>query len=597
MTKRNLNIILSIIFVAGLIVSAISYKYGIDLTDPISSIRHNTKNDIMSREEEVSHNKDAIEYYQQAAEKGNVEAMLELAYTYQYALAGEENFEEANKWRQKAYEAGSGIAAYNIGSSYIYGTEGIAKDPQKGYEYMQTALERGYYRAYYSIGHMYKEGIFFKRDLAKAKEYFEKGMQHNDHSSIRALAIMYHYGDGVEKDAEKSHQLALKAAELGSSMAMAYVGFDYKTGTFVDQDNDKAFEWFKKSAESASPNQPEGLYHLAMAYIEGIGVKPDYEQAIKLLEKGVYYQCEYSINALAEAYYTGEIVKQDIEKAVDLYKFAADNLNDSTAMSNLGYIYGQKGSDKYDIELALSYLHRAAQLEDSYAYKSLGIIYYHGNGVKQDYQKALEYHQKAADLGDAGALANIASLYEEGKGVKQDYAKALELYRQAADKGDISSPASIAYMYINGLGVEQNNKKAFEYYKISADQGHANSQASIGYMYYKGLGTAKDERAAIRYWLLAADQNHAEATYYAGAFFIYDASPPNYQAAKEYLEKAVLLGDIDAPYGIGLLYENGFGVEKDLNKAIEYFKQSAELGSDMANTKLGDLALAGLLPK
>ena len=40
---------------------------------------------------------------------------------------------------------------------------------------------------------------------------------------------------------------------------------------------------------------------------------------------------------------------------------------------------------------------------------------------------------------------------------------------------------------------------------------------------------------------------------------------------------------------LGVLYENGNGVEQDYTKAIEYYEKSAELGNEHAKRKLKKL--------
>lgn len=56
-----------------------------------------------------------------------------------------------------------------------------------------------------------------------------------------------------------------------------------------------------------------------------------------------------------------------------------------------------------------------------------------------------------------------------------------------------------------------------------------------------------------------------------------------------YYEKAADSGDANAQYYVGVCYAGGVGVEKDLNKAIEYLKKAADQGSDAAKETLKKL--------
>ena len=55
-------------------------------------------------------------------------------------------------------------------------------------------------------------------------------------------------------------------------------------------------------------------------------------------------------------------------------------------------------------------------------------------------------------------------------------------------------------------------------------------------------------------------------------------------AYKELVEK----GDADAQVGLGMLYMTGQGVEKDINRAIEWFRLAAAQGNRFAQNKLGE---------
>ena len=59
-------------------------------------------------------------------------------------------------------------------------------------------------------------------------------------------------------------------------------------------------------------------------------------------------------------------------------------------------------------------------------------------------------------------------------------------------------------------------------------------------------------------------------------------------ALKWYL-KAAELGNADAMFGIGLLYEYGHGVDQDDEKAMEWYLKAAELGNETAIYAIGDL--------
>ncbi len=65
----------------------------------------------------------------------------------------------------------------------------------------------------------------------------------------------------------------------------------------------------------------------------------------------------------------------------------------------------------------------------------------------------------------------------------------------------------------------------------------------------------------------------------------------NYDAALEYLTKAVELGDLRAHYNLGFMYVTGEGVEKDEKKAVYHLEKAAIDGHPYARNMLGAIEL------
>ena len=66
-----------------------------------------------------------------------------------------------------------------------------------------------------------------------------------------------------------------------------------------------------------------------------------------------------------------------------------------------------------------------------------------------------------------------------------------------------------------------------------------------------------------------------------------DSGEPDYAAARPLFEQAAELGNADALNELGLMYNDGNGVEQDYGKARAYYEQAAELGSQYAMCNLG----------
>lgn len=88
--------------------------------------------------------KECIKYYEMAARQGVVDAMFNLASTYEYGWSDlEPDVEKEFYWRKRAADAGDIEALYLVGKMYIEG-KGTYEDFEAGLHYLKTAIERGY---------------------------------------------------------------------------------------------------------------------------------------------------------------------------------------------------------------------------------------------------------------------------------------------------------------------------------------------------------------------------------------------------------------------------------------------------------------------
>ena len=94
---------------------------------------------------------------------------------------------------------------------------------------------------------------------------------------------------------------------------------------------------------------------------------------------------------------------------------AADE-GDSAAQFTLANHYYRGLGVQQDLEKALALYSKAADQGLAAAENRLGIIYERGLGVPQSYGRAMTFYRKAAVQGNALAQFNLGMLYETGKG-------------------------------------------------------------------------------------------------------------------------------------------------------------------------------------
>ncbi|QQO07848.1 tetratricopeptide repeat protein [Breznakiella homolactica] len=109
-----------------------------------------------------------------------------------------------------------------------------------------------------------------------------------------------------------------------------------------------------------------------------------------------------------------------------------------------------------------------------------------------------------------------------------------------------------------------------------------------------------DDAEAVTFYQKAADLGHADAIYKLGGHY-YSGSGVrrDFQKAYDLYSKAAELGNADALYQLGHIHQyarsstNGIGIPFDINTAIAFYTDAAELGHPLAQDALAALYFKG----
>lgn len=205
-------------------------------------------------------------------------------------------------------------------------------------------------------------------------------------------------------------------------------------------------------------------------------------------------------------------------------------------------------------------------------------------------QPTFEQAWQAAQNGDANAYYWLGCFYYQGEGTKQNYTEALKYFQKAANNGDAYSYAWIAKIYYYGNGCAQNYEEAFKWFLKAANAGQTVVYGWLGLVYYEGKGCNKNYGEAIK-WLKKAVENGDSSCYgYLGSSY-YELQ--DFQEAFKWTSKAVENGDIASNTGLGIMYVNGLGTERNEKKALDCFKKAASIGDAVACFWLGSMYFDG----
>ncbi|ADU92483.1 tetratricopeptide repeat protein [Taylorella equigenitalis] len=96
--------------------------------------------------------------------------------------------------------------------------------------------------------------------------------------------------------------------------------------------------------------------------------------------------------------------------------------------------------------------------------------------------------------------------------------------------------------------------------------------------------------------ILRFEQGDSNAASTLGYNYLFgtDGFPKNTSLAKEWLEKAVKMNNLDAAVTLGWMYSKGIGVEKDTSKAFELYNLGADGGQREGLFNLGNYFMNGI---
>lgn len=408
-----------------------------------------------------------------------------------------------------------------------------------------------------------------------------------DVDAMVEVAYAYYNGTDVEEDEAKAFEMFLEILSIDPSQSKVCSTLGncwfYGLGTSIDKD--KGLAYWKHASGMGFAGADTWL---GIAYRDGNGVSQDVDRGIAYLKNSAQDGNTRAMTELADSYYFGEVVPKDVEAAKQYYLQAAENGN-GYGYNMLGLIAREDGDD----DKAFMYYKKGAELKHAYSTFDLGRCYEKGWGTSVDTKAAFEYYKFAADNGIAEAAYHVAATYADGlEGVvPKDQRISLEYMTRAFEGGYSTAGQVLPLYYIHGLGTDVDLEKAAEIaakgVEMNADVPQLkelclNNLFDIGYKYYQGDGVEKDINATLRHWVNGAKLGSASCMYAAGQLYEIDESLKDYAKALQFYKMAAEAEHPGAYVKLGILANNGQGMEKDVAQGFQYFKKARELGDESA---------------
>ena len=493
------------------------------------------------------------------------------------------NVENAISWFDKASLSGNPDAAYQL--AYIYTSDKYNfNDIEKANEYYKKALE-GYEKsendnenstAEYRLGSMYFRALGTEQDIERAISWFSKSMQNGNSEAAYRLAQIFSSEEYGFFDEEKANIFYKYAADAGHIYANYYLGnISLEKGNIP-----KAIEHFEKAAEG---NISHAWYKLGQIYSNETSEFFNEAKAQECYNKALnQYISDYSNNPddftayrIASMYMYGQGTEENLKEAVQWFEKSYE-LGNPDAAYQLGLIHSQNNTEYFDNAKAQAYftfafnnyLNLEAEEQNPIIEYRVAKMFHNGLGTDINIAKAIEWYEKSLANGNNNAAFELGKIYSNETSEFFNIVKAQECYANAlkqyisdySNNPDDFTAYRIASMYMYGQGTVLNIPEAISWFEKSYKFGNPDAAYQLGNIYHSDKYGFRNNNLAYQYYNFAFNSYMNE----------FNRNPADGNLAMR----------------IGTMYHYGLGVERDIKKALSWYKKAVELGNLKAQEKI-----------
>jgi uncharacterized protein len=172
------------------------------------------------------------------------------------------------------------------------------------------------------------------------------------------------------------------------------------------------------------------------------------------------------------------------------------------------YELGRAYAANRQLPEAVAAWRKAVDKGNTSAMVELGVLYGTGGGVPKDQAAARKLFERAAQAGSARAIANLAAV---NGGTPPDPAEARAVLKKAVEADSAAAEFQLGLMEANGSGGARDDAAARALFEKAAAQGHADAMVWAGAFAQLGRGGPEDKAAAKSYFEKAAALGNEEA--------------------------------------------------------------------------------------
>lgn len=356
---------------------------------------------------------------------------------------------------------------FDLGLAIALGTDGQAKNPDKGVSLIEQSASRGYAPAQYYMGLHCMEAD----KNSDALKYLRKAANQGHAGALYQMGNAYLNGTGVSKDTEMAIEYFRRGAEAGDPDSQSQLAVCYRDGIGVPVDINQTRRWLQKATNSGDT---WAKANLGVMLIKGEGGPANRAKGERLMIESASEGMPDALEVLADFYLEGEFFEKDVKKA-ELLLQAGISRGSTSAMC-------------------------------SYARMLIA-----GTEVKKDYSKAKELLLEAVKLGNGFANYLLGVMYENGFGCDANLHEAASCYNKAHELGVPAGTTRLVYLHLQSEAYEISDYVIEPMLLSSAKQGDSLAQMLLGILYQDGYKAAIPENIEkAKYWFTQAYNNGRE---------------------------------------------------------------------------------------
>ena len=235
------------------------------------------------------------------------------------------------------------------------------------------------------------------------------------------------------------------------------------------------------------------------------------------------------------------------------------------------------------------WLRKAAEQGEKQALFNLGISYHRGDvDGKANVSKSNELFRQSAEFAYEPAYTRMAQIYYNGEGVEKNNTIAKYwAWLEFACMSELEKGNSILNLLIEESDVVEGNR--IDHKIIIEDAANAGERDALN-NWASGVHRSSNKEEAIKLWKQAIEMGHPLAMCNL-ARQLWTEDKKEYEQAKELFEKSASLNYEGAYYGLGAMYYQGLGVERNIAKAWEYLEKSLNFGNNEARYLFATMCL------